>query len=444
MKNIIIKFQALLLLSLFAFAANAYSQQGTHQSDTAIAGRIKKDIYMLASDSLQGRETGTNGELMARDYIVSRYKAMGIAPAFKDASYLQAFTFKGAPECGDSNFLTINNKAFKLKKDYYPLAYSANASITGELVKEGYGIVVSKKNYNDYKNSGDVKGKIAVLETGIPKQYATDTAFTKYLDLQRKIDTAVAKGAIGIVFINSDKSVEDPSVFMDSHTVAASVPVIFAQQMAYKLIMDGTKKIATIRVNLVKKTKTGYNVAAFIDNKAANTIVIGGHYDHLGWGNEYSNYHGKTQMIHHGADDNASGASAVIEMARYFKNSAKKKNNYLFINFSGEEEGALGSSWFTKSDAINMATVNYMVNFDMVGRYDSSKNGLNVIGTGTSPLWDTLISITTHHNLKNQEKSLGSGRLRPDVVLHERCAYHFLIYRLSFGLSQTVGTWHIK
>jgi Zn-dependent M28 family amino/carboxypeptidase len=118
-------------------------------------------------------------------------------------------------------------------------------------------------------------------------------------------------------------------------------------------------------------------------------------------------YHGDTPMIHNGADDNASGTSAVMELARYFKNAGKKKNNYLFINFSGEEEGLLGSSYFTKSNAFDLSKVNYMLNLDMVGRYDSSKVGLNIIGTGTSSLWDTLIGMTSHPGLKIEKTRSG-------------------------------------
>ncbi len=406
MKKNIIRFQTLTLLAFFVFVSNLFSQKTyPDQSDSSIVHRIKKDIYLLASDSLQGRETGTKYEIIARDYIVSHYKEIGIAPAFKDGSYLQAFTFKGAPVYGDSNFLKINSKIFKLQKDFYPLSYSASGKVKGELVKVGYGIVVPQKNYNDYLNK-DVEGKIAVIETGVPKGTISDSLYAKYLQLDKKIDTALAKGAIGIVFINSDKSFPDPSTYLDSRATPSSVPVIFAAQMAYKLIMDGTKNIASINVDLVKENKTGYNVGAFIDNKAPTTIVFGGHYDHLGWGKENSFYHGDKPMIHPGADDNASGTIAVVELARYFKNSANKKNNYLFLNFSGEEKGLLGSSWFTKSEAYNLSTVDYMFNFDMLGKYDSTQ-GLIIFGTGTSSLWDTIIATTPRQNLKIKKVKSG-------------------------------------
>jgi len=407
MKKSIIKFKSLILLAFLVFSANAFSQKTVFdQSDSAIVHRIKKDIYLLASDSLQGREAGTNGEIMARDYIVNCYKTMGIAPAFKDGSYLQAFSFKGVPKYGDSNFLKINKKVFKLGKDFYPLSYSTSSEIKGELLKVGYGIVLPQRGYNDYLNKGDVKGKIAVIETGIPKEYSTDSLFSKYLQLDKKIDTALAKGAIGVIFINSDRLSTDPPVYLDSRATPSSVPVIYAAQRAYKLIMDGTFNIADFKVDLVKESKTGYNVAAFIDNKAPTTIIIGGHYDHLGWGGESSFYHGNIPMIHNGADDNASGTTAVMELARYFNNSPKKNNNYLFINFSGEEKGLLGSSWFVKSDAYDLKKINYMVNFDMVGQYDSTK-GLIVFGTGTSSLWDTLIGITPRQNIKIKKIKTG-------------------------------------
>ncbi|MFA4853409.1 MAG: M20/M25/M40 family metallo-hydrolase, partial [Bacteroidales bacterium] len=107
------------------------------------------------------------------------------------------------------------------------------------------------------------------------------------------------------------------------------------------------------------------------------------------------------------ADDNASGTAAVIEMARYFINSPKKKNNYLFVNFSAEEKGLIGSSYFVKSDELDLTKINYMVNIDMIGRYDTSKLGLNIIGSGTSPVWDTLISLAPHQGLKVKKTKSG-------------------------------------
>ena len=401
-------FRIIFVLFFISLFGTVFSQGSVFdQSNSAIEKRLKKDIYLLASDSLQGRESGTASEIMARDYIVSNYKEIGIPPAFKDGSYIQPFTFKATPQYGDSNVLIINKKIFKVEQDFYPLAYSSSAAVSAPLVNVGYGIVVPEDNYNDYKNVEDLKGKIFVIETALPKKHKSDSLFLKYDNLQKKIDTAFAKGAAGIIFINTDKTVENPSSAIGNRVIPASIPIIFVNKKTSKSIGNHSKNPAYVKVDIVRLVKTAYNIAVYIDNKAPKTVIIGGHYDHIGWGKENSMYHGDKLMIHNGADDNASGASAVMELARYFKNVGKKKNNYLFINFSGEEEGLLGSSFFTKSNAFDLSKVNYMLNLDMVGRYDSSKVGLDIIGTGTSSLWDTLIGMTSHPGLKIEKTRSG-------------------------------------
>ena len=318
------------------------------------------------------------------------------------------FRLRILPEYGDSNYLKINhnNKTLKLGEDFYPLAYSANGTINGEMVKVGYGIIVPEKNYNDYRNKSNLKGKIFVIETSVPNEYRSDSSFLKNNDLGRKIDTAVSKGAIGIIFINTDLSLPNPSKSLGERVAPASIPVIFADKMAYLMIDNITSPTAEMKVNVLRKTLTAYNIAVFIDNKAPTTIVIGAHYDHLGWGKESSMYVGPPK-IHNGADDNGSGTVAVMELARYFMNSSKKNNNYLIMNFSAEEKGLIGSEYFTKSDEWSRFKINYMVNLDMVGRYDSSKVGLDLIGTGTSPVWDTLIALTPHKDIKIKKTKSG-------------------------------------
>jgi hypothetical protein len=129
----------------------------------------------------------------------------------------------------------------------------------------------------------------------------------------------------------------------------------------------------------------GYNVVGAIDNGSENTVVIGAHYDHLGWGNSGGSLHAGEKAIHNGADDNASGTAAIIQIAKRLKNSSKT-NNYIFIAFSGEEEGLWGSNYYAKKPSVDIHSINYMINLDMVGRLNDEKK-LSIHGTGTSPLW---------------------------------------------------------
>lgn len=153
-------------------------------------------------------------------------------------------------------------------------------------------------------------------------------------------------------------------------------------------------------------TITGTNVLGYIDNKTNKTIVIGAHYDHLGFGAESSLSKGEEKAIHNGADDNASGVSAMLNLASKLKQT-NTSNNYLFIAFSGEEMGLLGSNYFVKNATIHLDSINYMFNMDMVGRLKADST-LAVYGVGTSPVFKQVISAN-NNNFKIIEKESGIG-----------------------------------
>src|SRR5690606_29279990 len=144
-----------------------------------------------------------------------------------------------------------------------------------------------------------------------------------------------------------------------------------------------------LNVSISDKTRVGHNAIGFIDNNASTTAVLGAHFDHLGDGGDGNSMirNATTPSIHNGADDNASGTAALIELARILKNSPAKNNNYLFIAFSGEELGLYGSKYFTENPTIDLKQVNYMINMDMVGRLNDSTKQLTIGGFGTSPAW---------------------------------------------------------
>ncbi len=153
------------------------------------------------------------------------------------------------------------------------------------------------------------------------------------------------------------------------------------------------------------------NIAAYLDNGAATTIIIGAHYDHLGIGEQSGSLEANSKgMIHNGADDNASGVAGVIELATYFtKNKVKEKNNFLFLCFSGEEMGLFGSKYLADHSPVDLGTVNYMINMDMIGRLDPQTKTLLVHGTGTSPVWETLVRGFETENIKIKTDSSGVG-----------------------------------
>jgi Peptidase family M28/PDZ domain len=156
---------------------------------------------------------------------------------------------------------------------------------------------------------------------------------------------------------------------------------------------------------------TAQNLAAFLDNGAEKTIIIGAHYDHLGLGTEGNSLDANPQnKIHNGADDNASGVAGVLELANYFiNNRVKEKNNFLFLCFSGEELGLYGSKYFTEHSTIDLATVNYMINLDMVGRLNPDSKHLSISGSGTSPVWEPILQKLSNDQVKIKTDSSGTG-----------------------------------
>lgn len=153
--------------------------------------------------------------------------------------------------------------------------------------------------------------------------------------------------------------------------------------------------------------RKGYNVVGYIDNRAKTTVVIGAHYDHLGKG-EFGSRHTGEAAIHNGADDNASGVAALLYIAERLKSSKAKKNNYLFIAFSAEELGLIGSKAYVAAPTFDLATANYMLNMDMVGRLNAEST-LAINGAGTSPIWKETLSKITAGNLKITTTDSGVG-----------------------------------
>ncbi|MEM6260893.1 MAG: M20/M25/M40 family metallo-hydrolase [Bacteroidota bacterium] len=204
-------------------------------------------------------------------------------------------------------------------------------------------------------------------------------------------------------------------------------------------------------------TRTGKNVVGFIDNKAETTVIIGAHYDHIGHGHYGSRTPGDT-AIHNGADDNASGVAAIIEVARQLtREYAPEDNNYLFIAFSGEEMGLYGSKHYAKKPLQSLESVNYMLNFDMVGRMNAEKT-LVLTGAGTSPSWKPAIENANKQELvlKTSDSGIGpsdhtSFYLKDIPVLHfftgQHDDYHKPVddsHLINFEGIQTVATYAVQ
>jgi len=185
------------------------------------------------------------------------------------------------------------------------------------------------------------------------------------------------------------------------------IPIVFIQKEFVSLLKNNER--VKLEVSLSEDTRRGENVVGFIDNNAENTVVIGAHYDHLGWGKDGGSLYKGPAAIHNGADDNASGVSMLLELANYLKTLKNQNNNYLFICFSAEELGLIGSKSFLLNPTLETAEMNYMINLDMVGRLDSSDRKLAVGGIGTSPLFKTYTKSITQGNLDINTSESGMG-----------------------------------
>jgi hypothetical protein len=399
------KLNLVLLLILLFSHSFSFSQELSfdHQS---IEKRMHLDVGVLANDSLFGREAGSEWEIKARDYIQSEFVKAGLVPYLPNKSYLHDFSFKDGNHFEAGTFLKINGESFRLNDDFYPLSQSANGEIEAEAVYVGFGMQSPDGKFDDYKSLSNLQDKIFVIEVSVPGGASQFQKHIDYANLDAKLALAKAKGAKAVVFINTDSENTDPRNLISNRVEKIDFPVVFAQGEQANELKNLSKATITIGVQINKTTKTGYNVIGYLNNGASKSILIGAHYDHLGMGGESSRYRGEP-AIHNGADDNASGVATVIELARYFKAHPIKNYNLIFMAFSGEEKGLLGSSAFVKSEFFHLDQLEVMLNFDMVGRLDSIKRSLTLIGTGTATEWDSIIKITNHHNLDIKRSASG-------------------------------------
>lgn len=367
--------------------------------------QLKRHISILASDSLLGREAGTDGEIMARDYIISQFENIGLKPYF-ESGFSQQFTFKDGADFSDS-YVKFNSEIYKSGEDFYPLNNSKNAEISAQIINVGYGIMSQELSHNDYPNHAALPDKIFLMEMSVPGGYANFEKYGESADLDKRIELASRFGAQAVLLVNNDSSFSDPRKMISNLKGRTPIPVITIKKRIYNAILANPDSIVSINVSVKKFDKTGFNVAGYLDNQAEKTIIIGAHYDHLGMGGETSLFIGRD--IHNGADDNASGVAGVIEMARHLKDK-KLNHNFLFVTFSAEEKGLNGSNYFVDqlSDSSKKLTLCYL-NFDMIGRLDTANPILTLIGTGTAVEWDSLLAFYKGSTMKIKKSPSGVG-----------------------------------
>ncbi|OFX40452.1 MAG: hypothetical protein A2X08_12480 [Bacteroidetes bacterium GWA2_32_17] len=381
---------------------------------------LRVSISYLASDSLKGRKPGTVGDSLSAFYIRAKFKEYGAIPILDHG--FQRFPVITDIIAGKNNILKINDKILKINEDFVPAPFSSNDTIEENIAFVGYGYNIKQDTitWNDYE-SIDVNAKWVLLFDGKPENAEKDV-FNKYSKIRTKVLLAKDKGAKGILIISEKTGQNQPFKITFDKTVSdAGVPVIYISwQTAEKIMKENKLNLSELKATLSKNMnpvskvlKTSvygvtdlvqiksptHNVVAMIEGSDSilknEYIVIGAHYDHLGMGGKDSGSRmPDTIAVHNGADDNASGVAGILELTRLFAElPTKPKRTLIFVAFSGEEMGLLGSKQFVKEPPVPLKAIKAMFNFDMLGRMKNENPKLSVGGTGTSIETDSIIKL---------------------------------------------------
>ncbi len=362
-----------LILSFLTLPFLSLSQK-LKKNDKLLLDNLTTHIHYLADDKLEGRRTGTPGEKLASDYISIEFSRAGLLPKGDHNGWLQTFDIDEGRQINPDSYFSINDQQLLLNKEYFPLSFSAVATVSGSpaiALQEG-----GVPWFVDLKEM--LRSPVAATRISIcPKPSAP------------KVKECSKKGATAVILYNSSKIRDKLGFDPKDRSEALPIPVLYLTREAKKKYLKDESAALDIklRTGFTDKRRTGHNVLGYLDNGAPYTVIIGAHYDHLGYGEDGNSAYKGPRQVFHGADDDASGVAAIIELSKLLAASRLKGNNYLFIAFSGEELGQAGSKYFVEHPGIDLAQVNYMINLDRIGRLNDSSHALILGGYGTSPVW---------------------------------------------------------
>ena len=411
-----ILFSAILIAMFIGIAGCGPEDPPDYNTPEITRKELQAHVKYLASDELKGREVGSPGAVRASEYIIRQMKWSGVLPGYR-SEYLQRFRFIRDVRLGGENSLsliTVNGKReFRLSEEYRPLGFSSSGSVTGELVFAGYGITADTLQYDDYGGI-NAQGKIVLVLRYGPEGDNPRGEFGEYLSLHYKAENARDHGASGLIVISGPQPYPEDELVELRYDGRGDVgiPVVSASRVPFESLFinqrDSLREVQAdlnlhkvgngfrfdgVRIQMQTDgqyvEKMGRNVVGYVGGATDSLLIIGAHYDHLGLGGAGS-LAPDTVAVHNGADDNASGTAALIELAEYF--AAENRYPYytlLFVAFTGKERSLLGSSEFVKSPPYPLEDCVGMVNMDMIGRPKDST--IVIGGTGTSAVWDSLL-----------------------------------------------------
>ena len=402
---------------------------------TADAARVRSDVYWLADDARQGRRAGSQDAKLVAQWLADRLSGLGLKPAGDNGGFTQSFQVPLAARAGETSLVRMQaGSGSRMQSEFkkvMPLFCSEGAAAEGPLSFRGFGIESLDQQWDDF-SGGEVNGSIVVLLRGTPPasellpakpeagaQVEHTPSFEASGSIFLKVMNAKRHGAVGVLLLQESGAIE-PLAFDASQAARAGIPALSAPRAVFDGIVgeararelcskaehrthgdfgapDSEIKVR-IEADVHRDKGTALNVLARLPGSdPKRTVIIGAHYDHLGLGGEGSLAPEKTGEVHNGADDNASGTAAVLEMARVLSEGPKPAGDIVFALWSGEELGLLGSEHWCAHPTFDIKDVRANLNLDMVGRArppgdTNAKPSLIILGAGTAQAFEAWLA----------------------------------------------------
>ena len=358
---------------------------------------IESHVQYLASDRLEGRRAGTAKADEAAQYLAKQMELSGLEPAGDGGSWFQEFEIQMPPQPGDCS-LIVNQKEWQAVGT---VQASATAVCTGPLVAVEYGLVIPSHGMDDYQDA-DVEGSIVLVRRYTMFGPKADPAMAALGNLRKKIRNAQKAGAVGVVIgthpddvaLGGDELLDFTDVPGRMGIPVLTVPSALFLELENKC-KDGQPQEAVVSATVLKSTAKTLNVLGKISGKSDEVLVVGAHYDHLGWGGDGSLAPG-VHAVHNGADDNASGTAVVLEMAaKRVSSRIQPEDTVLYALWGAEEEGLLGSQAWVDAPTVSLESITANINMDMVGRLQSGgvTVGSHVTASAFGPALDACSTL---------------------------------------------------
>ena len=435
--NVFFRIAALLVVASALAAAQAQSAEDAVE-------RYMEHVQFLAAPEMRGRGAGMKELDLAAEYIANRFRSDGLEPAGDDGTYLQQFELTTGAKMGESNSLRVNRNSgptdLELGEDFVPINFSASGGVEGEVVFAGYGATADELGYDDYFHF-DVRDKIVLVlryepeffgnrdeQEGNTERRNRRRRYTRHANLISKAIQARNRGAKAVLLVDSRSRGREGAGLIRFGSISgpsdAGIPMVQVHRTVAEQWLRGSGRslrllerdieaskqpqtfalASSLRVSLevdVEHKKAAVsNVAGYLRGATDEYLVLGAHYDHLGLGGQGSLSPSQVGEIHPGADDNASGVAAILELARgYASRRERPRRGILFLAFAGEEIGLLGSSHWVEHPTLPLDKAVAMLNFDMVGRIQDRR--LFVGGLGTAEEFEPLVDrVASEHSLR--------------------------------------------